>query len=444
MSISYHGVVGFGSGKTTLPSVESWGNNMNILRDPPKSITTRKIDKVGETSDITQMIDNAGDRICEAIQVYARGVNPMVAVSFDNYGNNGGQKAGNVSSSGMNINGGGSKQAYLPYRIMDGGAFRPPIRDQRDLLPLSRLPRTATSSFTKPGFSDFSKKAMIPSDDGGKEFRTIKKDVIKSEIRPTAVYQIETPIKENYEVKYVIKDPLHYEKQVNKKGDRNERVEFENVNSKNYIQNPLQIDMNVNSSQNISKLPTNEIYNVNTNNYTHDPIHMSAETGVQRNVSILPVDEMYNIDTHKKIKDSIVIDYETPHKSFEKYEYIHNDIQLERTLPQYQTQTNSTRNIHKNINSNTTERHYTTNRPNTSAQTNYGSRQFQTIDNISSRNYNLKQTINAGGFNPTPSAIPQVYKDNSIQELDSQRTQMRKNIYDMQHQRNTTIGNISY
>ena len=33
MSFSYSGVVGYG--KTTLPSVESWGENMNILRDPP-------------------------------------------------------------------------------------------------------------------------------------------------------------------------------------------------------------------------------------------------------------------------------------------------------------------------------------------------------------------------------------------------------------------------
>ena len=62
MSISYHGIVGYG--KSTLPSVESWSTNMNILRDPPKSITTRKIDKVGETSEITQMIQESGDRSC--------------------------------------------------------------------------------------------------------------------------------------------------------------------------------------------------------------------------------------------------------------------------------------------------------------------------------------------------------------------------------------------
>ena len=38
--LSYSGITNYG--KATLPSVDSWGTNMNILKDPPKSITTRK------------------------------------------------------------------------------------------------------------------------------------------------------------------------------------------------------------------------------------------------------------------------------------------------------------------------------------------------------------------------------------------------------------------
>ena len=60
MALSYSGIVNYG--KVTLPSVESWGTNMNILKDPPKSVHTRKIDKVGETSAITTSIDESGDR----------------------------------------------------------------------------------------------------------------------------------------------------------------------------------------------------------------------------------------------------------------------------------------------------------------------------------------------------------------------------------------------
>ena len=53
--LSYSGISNYG--KVTLPSVEAGLGSMNILRDPPKSIMTRRIDKVGETSSITEMID---------------------------------------------------------------------------------------------------------------------------------------------------------------------------------------------------------------------------------------------------------------------------------------------------------------------------------------------------------------------------------------------------
>ena len=46
--LSYSGLTNYG--RVTLPSVDTWGTNMNILRDPPKSVMTRRIDKVGETN----------------------------------------------------------------------------------------------------------------------------------------------------------------------------------------------------------------------------------------------------------------------------------------------------------------------------------------------------------------------------------------------------------
>ena len=51
MSISYSGLTNYG--KLTLPSVVGGLGSMNILRDPPKSLMTRRIDKVGDTSAIT-------------------------------------------------------------------------------------------------------------------------------------------------------------------------------------------------------------------------------------------------------------------------------------------------------------------------------------------------------------------------------------------------------
>jgi len=142
MTISYSGIVNYG--KATLPSVESWGTNMNILKDPPKSVHTRKIDRVGETSAVATAVDESGDRFCEAINYYARGQNPMVAVSYGQ-----GQKKSSNFSSG---------EAFLPYRIVRDGAFRPPVWRQEDLLPLSRLPRIWTEVSTQPYKPIFTKR----------------------------------------------------------------------------------------------------------------------------------------------------------------------------------------------------------------------------------------------------------------------------------------------
>lgn len=117
------------SGKIILPSVESWGTNMNIKKES-RSYTTRKIDKVG--SEITDAIANSDDRYNEAINYYPRGVNPMVSVNYNN-----GQKLTSITNNG---------EAYPPYQI---GVFRPPIRRQEDLLPRSRLPRVLTEVYTQ-------------------------------------------------------------------------------------------------------------------------------------------------------------------------------------------------------------------------------------------------------------------------------------------------------
>ena len=191
--LSYSGLVNHG--KITLPSVGSWGTNMNILRDPPKSITTRRIDRVGDTNYHTETIDDSGGRINEAIQVYARGVNPFVSVSYNNNGNNGGQQSGGMIERGI-------RSAKLPYPIMKDGAFRPPVLLQQDLLPLSRIPRGKTTAFSNSGFTDFSRKLRVGGTD--KETKEVKNNTLKGHVRPTAVYKIEPQSQKPFEVKYVI------------------------------------------------------------------------------------------------------------------------------------------------------------------------------------------------------------------------------------------------
>src|SRR5512138_3502 len=85
--ISYSALTSYG--KSTLPSLESWNGNFNIIKDPPSGIHTRRIIKVGENNDLLDWNDDSGSRINEMINMYARGNNPMVAVQYSNHGNTG-------------------------------------------------------------------------------------------------------------------------------------------------------------------------------------------------------------------------------------------------------------------------------------------------------------------------------------------------------------------
>lgn len=149
MAISYAAIRNH-QAKVTLPSVEGgWYINSNIMKDPPKSVHTRRIDKVGDTNAINLMIEESPDRQCEAINYYARGVNPMVSVDYGQ----GQQGAG----TGTGCSGGA--QPFLPHRIMREGAFRPPVREGvTSLLPLSRMPRVWTEMTTTPYKPMFTKR----------------------------------------------------------------------------------------------------------------------------------------------------------------------------------------------------------------------------------------------------------------------------------------------
>jgi hypothetical protein len=118
----------------TLPSVE----RVNILRDPPSSIHTRKKERVN-VGDVMYNVRESRDRTSDNILYYSRGVNPMVSVSYGNTG--GGNKLSSINTVGM---------ANNPYKVVRNGAFRPPLIRQEDLLPLSRQRRANTIAQTRP------------------------------------------------------------------------------------------------------------------------------------------------------------------------------------------------------------------------------------------------------------------------------------------------------
>lgn len=353
--LSYSALTNYG--KVTLPSVEMGLGSMNVLRDPPKSITTRRIDKVGQTSSLLDLVDESDDRSCEYITKYPRGINPMVGVSYGGDGtNNGGQYSGQIVPT---IN----RTAYPPYSLgVNGFNFRPPVLRKEQLTPLSRQPRPWTYNFTSKDFPDFSKKLRcVQPNNKSKE---IKKESLKVNIRPTSVYRIEKPLKEPFEVKYVIKNP---------------------------------IKVNANSGYRTQEIINNS--ETNTKQYIQNSLHVIIESNKSHNISTTPINQIMDLDVNLYIKDLKNIEYHTP-KTFSKTEkYIHDDIQLNRTLPYYIATTNKNQpEVYKNpiLNNDIT---LSRNIPLSNFSTNIGTVNRQTENSI--RNdveYHLPPKINPGGY----------------------------------------------
>lgn len=408
--LSYSGLTSYG--KSTLPSVECGLGSMNILKDPPKSIHTRKIDKVGENSDITQWIHDSNDRSCEVITQYARGVNPMVSVSYQNHGNNGGQRGGSIVSA---IH---QSQARLPYAIGSGGdAFRPPALRQENLLPLSRLPRAWTYAFTNKEFPDFSKKMKCAQP--AEKTRQVKNNLMKTSARPTCTYQLENPIVEPFEVKYVIQNPVKVSAKSGVRGRDIARQEIVEPNA-GIDHNPLHASAH--SQKGMVKHVDNS--EKNTDMYIQETSHADVNSKAYHKMQTTPINEIMDLEIHTK--NPINVSYDTPQVRSKQQDYIHNDLDLERRLPQHEASTNFGLNIEKNIIDNPYQIEQTRNMPVTMAYTNTGSSQTPG-DNISqtSREYRLNPTINPGGFHNS-GTIPSRDRATSVNYIDSAKSNLSR------------------
>jgi hypothetical protein len=321
MSLSYSAITNHG--KVTLPSIESWNSNMNILKDPPKSLFTRRIDKVGETSDITSMLDDAGDRSCEAILQFSRGINPSVSVSYNN----------NTKANGNNGLS-GNAQAFLPYRIARDGAFRAPVVSQYDLLPLSRQPRVWTSSFTNKEFPDYSKKAMIPM--GADKTKEVKNSLLNVSARPTAVYKIERPQESTYDVKNAI------QKMINVSASSGFRTM--DLTNQHVSEPTKEINKDLNHAFAQSNLRDSRYINNNVFNpdrYIQDTNAHSVDTikGASY-IQAGPLDDYIDMGEVKVRESALNVNYNTALSGNEKVDYIHGDLFQQRNLPYYTAESN--------------------------------------------------------------------------------------------------------
>jgi hypothetical protein len=320
MSISYSGITNYG--KATLPSVESWGTNNNILRDPPRSVTTRRIDKVFDTAMIDQEIQESGNRVAESIRVYPRGQNVMVGVSFNN--------SNSVGNRGNSING---QQAKLPYRVMKDGAFRPPILRPVNLLPLSRLPRNNVTVDPIAYTADYKRKIICPGT--AKDYRSVKVETFQFQTNTSKTQKISKPV-EVAVGQNILQNKLHTQTETKK--IQNIRKPVEVSVGQSIVQNKIHANAEGKKIQNIRKPVEVSV----GQSIVQNKIHANAEGKRVQNIS-RPVE----IAVGQNIQDILKAEAQT---NTRKYDYTfqsvkHTDDAVKQNIIHYQTQANPTRNV---------------------------------------------------------------------------------------------------
>ena len=347
MSVSYSAITNYG--KFVMGSVDSWGTDMNILKDPPRSIMTRRIDKVGQTSEITEAIDQSENRNAECIRVYQRGSNPFTSVSFQNYGS---------THQYQQPQGQGQVLASMPYKV-SGDAFRPPVASQYDLLPQSRLPRVWTSAFTQPGFVDFSKK-----------MESCGNPEIKYKIQPSRTINYRT-------VEKAFSDQTKQE-----------------------VMTP-------------HKFSDKEM------------LRVSAQTNPTTALSNGILIDDFELPSYKT-KDVLQGEYNTNKTGLNKVEFIHDEISLQRVLPQATAETNLKRNEQK-ILQHEYMRPLEQNRPNADMMAN---KTGMGETNIGSREAYLLQKPNAGSFDGRGTKPSNERIGNYKENFESDKVKMSRKVYE--------------
>lgn len=275
----------------TLPSIEGGFGTLNITKDPPKGIHTRRIIKVGEDMDIINKIEGSNDRNNETIQKYGRGINPMVSVSYSNYSNNSGSNPLQRSS---------RVQSSLPVKILHQGAFRPPVNTPRELFPITKFQTKPSSIITNKTRDDYSKRVVRES----KYMKEINKNNIKIlDVKPTKVYIKQQSLPSMNTDKYIhdniIKVNVNSGKIMKDSTLQNNRISGREILNRNHY--------NIDSNKGTTNYTKNIDTKINTDKFIHD-IKLS------------------NVVTNPKI-------------NIDKNDYTRN-VELNRNIPVYDVSTN--------------------------------------------------------------------------------------------------------
>lgn len=230
----------------------------HIFRDPPKSIHTRRRDNV-EIGDIMYQIEEDNSRINEGVNEFARGVNPMVAVSYSNHGNG-------ATTTSLNQN-----QASNPYKVAKDGAFRPPMYMIEDLLPLSRMRRDRYSVTSNPS------KNELTTNNPSITANHIDRRQINKSLHPTAVFRKDVRINNGDNIKVKSFTPLPFTTSVGSSNTINDITRDNVVKPNGVFIRPL---VSWTSPLEYPYLVEQRNNNVNNNNISNRPI-TSGHTSVQ-------------------------------------------------------------------------------------------------------------------------------------------------------------------
>lgn len=380
--------------KVTLPSNDNWGTNINILKDPPKSLYVPRKEKVGDNV----MLDNSSidDRINESISVYPKGVNPFVSVSYSNMSNNGGHLSGSSSGNQTNFNSGLKSDSKLPYKVFDNGAFRPEFQRYEEKFALSRQPVDLSGyDYTTPIYNP----NTIVKMGNNEKFKQIIPETFKVEnVQPNARFRLRHNIQLDNKAY-----PERFTKDINNQSyntDKRKLESFELINrdALNKIKNNVPIPLNINKSGN----GVNGVNQIFTEKYTKNvlkgniPSNLKYSTGY-KNSNV--------IDTKFKIKAPPTISYTADiNKSNmgrnNTERFTRNPANYKNKINKYNFTAQKISNLGKNLD-NLRESYISHNTNKNIPKYKYNSQktsQLESFNNNYSRNYKIKRERNYGGF----------------------------------------------
>jgi len=376
--------------KYTLPSNDNWGTNLNILKDPPKSLHLRRVKKVGEGVTIDNNIVN--DRINESILLYPRGINPSVAISFSNMSNNGGQLSG-ADGMGKSVFGKVTSEAKLPYKVFDNEAFRPHIRRYEEKFPLSRQPVDLSGySYTAPLSND---NVVIRQKNNEKYKMIISEPFKVNDVRPNEVFKFKQKLDLNLDkTRYLQRNITN-----NVSTDKRKLEHFQIINhdALNKIKSTQSMNVLTNKSGSNTKDGISEIFK---ENYVQPILKGEYQSNISKGIGIDAGRLMGNKGAQKfMVKNPPTIDYKTNIRRRlgveERYEP--NKENYVQKLNKYNFNVGKTANYHVNTTNNT---YKSFNVERNLPLTNYNTQKTrvnETFD-LNGRNYKIKRERNYGGY----------------------------------------------